>query len=158
MFNFLFLSRQWLIRLPVNTVHFFKWVIVENTLVMVASSVPLLRPLFNVAKTTALTHYGQNSGAYELNSRQKGSQAFAYGNNTIKSIALASSSEENILPIQKGPLSVREREREREGHFGADVEQGVIKKEVQYQIKYESDAEATAPSSQWALHTNAGAQ
>ena len=71
-------------------------------------------------------------------------------------MALASSSEENILPIQKSPLNVKERERE--GHFGVDVEQGVIKKEVQYQVKYESDTEATPPNSQWALHTNGGAQ
>jgi hypothetical protein len=118
-------------------VQFFKWVIVENTLVMIASSVPLLRPLFSIAKKTATSHYGSNV-AYELNSRQKGSQAFAYGNNTTKSTVLASSSEENILPIQTGSLGPKERE----NYFGADVEQGVIKKEVQYQVKYETGTRA----------------
>lgn len=123
-----------------NTVLFFQWVIVENTLVMVASSVPLLRPLFNVAVKTARTHYGSNT-QFELSSGQKNSRAFAYGNNTAKSLAGASSSEENILPIQKGgggaPLSLPERVK----HFGgADVEQGVIKKEVQYHVEYETES------------------
>lgn len=104
---------------------------------MVASSVPLLRPLFSVAKKTATSHYGSNA-AYKLTSRQNGSQAFAYGHNTTKSTVLASSSEENILPIQTGPLSVKERE----SHFGADVEQGVIKREVKYQVNYETDTRA----------------
>lgn len=140
-------------RLAVNTVHFFQWVIVENTLVMIASSVPLLRPLFSAAKKATLTHIGSSSAnAYELGSRGKGSQAFAYGNNSNKSAALASSSEENILPIygNKGDVAVRER----------DVEQGVIKKEVQYQIKYETDSgspETTPQTSQWDIHSKGGA-
>jgi hypothetical protein len=106
---------------------------------MVASSVPLLRPLFSAAKKATLTHYGSNS-AYELGSRQNGSVAFAYGKNTAKSLAGASSSEENILPLQKVPLDTKERVQ----YFGKseDVEQGVIKKEVHYQVKYERDPNA----------------
>jgi hypothetical protein len=147
---FLF-SRHWLRLLPVNTVHFFQWVIVENTLVMVASSVPLLRPLFSAAKKTALTHYGSNA-AYELGSRQQGSQAFAYGNNTAKSAVLASSSEENILPIHGNKVEGIVRER--------DIEQGVIKKEIQYQVKYETDggSETTLQTSQWDIHSKGTAQ
>jgi hypothetical protein len=135
-----------------NTVLFFRWVIVENTLVMVASSVPLLRPLFSAAKKTAMTHYGSNS-AYELGSRQNGSTSFAYGKNTAKSHVEASSSEENILPIQKVPLGTKERVQ----HFGkGDVEQGVIKKEVQYQVKYETDPKAglSAETTEWDPHSN----
>jgi hypothetical protein len=131
-----------------NTVLFFRWVIVENTLVMVASSVPLLRPLFSAAKKSAMTHYGSNR-AYELGSRQNGSTAFAYGKNTVKSHIDASSSEENILPIQKVvPLGTKERVQ----HFSNDVEQGVIKKEVHYQVKYETDPKAAglaAESTEW---------
>jgi hypothetical protein len=115
---------------------------------MVASSVPLLRPLFSAAKKATLTHYGSNS-AYELGSRQNGSVAFTYGKNTAKSLAGASSSEENILPIQKGvPLDTKERVQ----YFGrgdgreGDVEQGVIKKEVHYQVEYERDPNAPSLS------------
>jgi hypothetical protein len=106
------------------------WVTIENNLVIIASSVPLLRPLFSQVKKTALSHYGQSS-SYELGSRNQGSKAFAYANNTNKSMALASSSEENILPIAKGQQS--------ESGFGADLENGVIKMEVHYQVKYETD-------------------
>lgn len=138
-----------------NTVLFFRWVIVENTLVMVASSVPLLRPLFSAAKKSAITHYGSNS-AYELGSRQNGSTAFAYGKNTAKSQVDASSSEENILPIQKVPLGTKERVQ----HFTGerDIEQGVIKKEVHYQVKYETDRKAglSAETSEWDAHSTGG--
>jgi hypothetical protein len=85
-----------------------------------------------------MTHYGQSS-SYELGSRQQGSKAFAYANNTNKSTALASSSEENILPFQKGPLSMKE-------SFATDLENGVIKKEVHYQVKYETDTSVSAPA------------
>ncbi len=125
---------------------------------MVASSVPLLRPLFSAAKKATITHYGSNS-AYELGSRQNGSSAFAYGKNTTKSLQ-ASSSEENILPIQKVPLGTKERVQ----HFGVgvrerevqpDVEEGVIKKEVQYQVEYERDPNSVSrlspESSKWDL-------
>jgi hypothetical protein len=110
---------------------------VENNLVIIASSVPLLRPIFSKVKNSAMTHYGQSS-SYELGSRQQGTKAFAYANNTNKSIALASSSEENILPIQKGQLSTK-------GSFATDLENGVIKKEVHYQVKYETDTSVSAP-------------
>ena len=132
---------------------FFRWVIVENTLVMVASSVPLLRPLFSAAKKSAMTHYGSNS-AYELGSRQNASTAFAYGKNTVKSHIDASSSEENILPIQKVPLGTKERVQ----HFSGDVEQGVIKKEVHYQVKYEKDPKAglSVETSEWDAKSTVG--
>ncbi|PMD22568.1 hypothetical protein NA56DRAFT_90841 [Hyaloscypha hepaticicola] len=141
-----------------NTVLFFRWVIVENTLVIVASSVPLLRPLFSAAKKATKTHYGSNS-AYELGSRQNGSSAFAYAKSGSNSKSLqASSSEENILPAGGGvPLGTKERVQ----HFGSgregdvDLEQGVIKKEVHYQVKYERDPSAPAglspESSKWDL-------
>ncbi len=123
---------------------------------IVASSVPLLRPLFSTAKQATAAHYGSNS-AYELGSRQNGSSAFAYAKSASKSLQ-ASSSEENILPIQKGvPLGTKERVQ----HFGGadrettDVEQGVIKKEVQYQVRYERDPNApgglSPESSNWDL-------
>jgi hypothetical protein len=105
----------------------------------------LLRPLFSAAKKATITHYSSNS-AYELGSRQNGSSAFAYSKSASKSLQ-ASSSEENILPIQKDgvPLGTKERVQ----HFGVgvrevevDVEQGVIKKEVRYQVKYERDPNA----------------
>ena len=151
---------------PDNTVLFFQWVIVENTLVMIAASVPLLRPLFNIAVSTVKTGYGSNSNThFELSSKQNnGSRAFAYGQNshTTKSMAGASSSEENILPIQKGvPLTVKERVL----HFGkgenVDVEKGVIKKEVQYQVQYETDTSAegagTSPkSTEWNQNKKGG--
>jgi hypothetical protein len=140
--------------MPDNTVLFFRWVIVENTLVMVASSVPLLRPLFSAAKKTAMTHYGSQS--YELGSRQNGSAAFGYAKNTVKSYVNASSSEENILPIQKGPpLGTKERVQ----HFSGDVEQGVIKKEVHYQVKYETDPNAlglSPDSAKWDAKSTGG--
>jgi hypothetical protein len=154
-FSFL-LPRTVLTEIADNTVLFFRWVIVENTLVIVASSVPLLRPLFSAAKKTAMTHYGSNS-AYELGSRQNGSTAFAYGKNTVKSHVEASSSEENILPIQKVPLGTKERVQ----HFGkGDVEQGVIKKEIHYQVKYERDPKAglSPETTEWDTHSNANAK
>jgi len=40
------------------------WVVVENTVVIIAASIPILRPLFNIAKETVKTAYGQSS--YEL--------------------------------------------------------------------------------------------
>jgi hypothetical protein len=121
---------------------------------MIASSVPLLRPLFSKVKKSALSHYGQSSSSYELGSRQQGSKAFAYANNTSKSIALASSSEENILPIQKGPLSTK-------GSFATDLENGVIKKEVHYQVNYETDTSVPPPpptgKAQWDVrHSKVG--
>jgi hypothetical protein len=120
---------------------------------MVASSVPLLRPLFSAAKKATLTHIGSSSAnTYELGSRGKGSQAFAYGNKSNKSTGLASSSEENILPVygNKGEVAVKE----------MDVEQGVIKKEVQYQIKYETESgssEKTPQASRWDIFSKGGA-
>ena len=143
--------------LLVNTVHFFQWVIVENTLVMVAASVPLIRPLTSgVASRKAITHYGSNA-AYELNSRQKGSQAFAYGGNSAtKSVVQASSSEENILPIQNGSLGGG---KERERQLAADVEQGVIKKQVHYEVTYDSETPGSAPqTSQWNIRSKGSAR
>jgi hypothetical protein len=100
-----------------------------------------------------MTHYGSNS-AYELGSRQNTSTAFAYGKNTAKSHVKASSSEENILPIQKVPLGTKERVQ----HFGkGDVEQGVIKKEVHYQVKYETGPKAglsAETTDEWDAHSN----
>jgi hypothetical protein len=122
---------------------------------MVASSVPLLRPLFSAAKSTATSHYGSNT-AYELDSRQKDSQAFVSSSKTPKSTGMESSSEENILPIQEAPQSMKGRD----SHFEPDVEQGVIKKEVRYQIKYETDtgSAGSAPQiSQWNVQSQVAA-
>jgi hypothetical protein len=65
------------------------------------------------------------------------------------------------LPIQKGGGGVPLGTKERVQHFGGgregdvDVEQGVIKKEVYYQVKYERDPNAPAglrpESSKWDL-------
>lgn len=118
------------------------WVVIENTFVIIASSIPLLRPLFKIAKDSALTAYGQSS-AYELGSRGGGTKNYtnAYANNTTKRVGLASSSEENILPIQKESRTNRIL-----GSKPSDVslEGGVIKKEVTYQVRYDKNDDNAA--------------
>jgi hypothetical protein len=123
------------------------WVVIENTFVIIASSIPLLRPLFNIAKESAVNAYSQSS-AYELGSRGGGTKNFtnAYANNTTKSVELVSSSEENIPPIQKAGrtnsiLGSKPRDRSLEG--------GVIKKEVTYQVRYDKSDNNAATEGDW---------
>jgi hypothetical protein len=117
------------------------WVVIENTFVIIASSIPLLRPLFNIAKDTAMTHYGQSS-SYELGSRGAGGTK-VFANVTNKSVNLASSSEENILPIQKGNGTVRTQSTHVHRPGDSQLEGGIIKKEVTYQVRYDKDDGST---------------
>jgi hypothetical protein len=155
------------------------WVVIENTVVIIAASIPLLRPLFNIAKEAAISAYGQSS--YELgtcflrlhpfanlelpidhfqpiknpkliNLPSPGSRGVDGTNSralkshpkiTSKSTNLASSSEENILPIQK-----QHSQKSKKGStnsvlsspgINVDLENGVIKKETTYQVRYDRD-------------------
>ncbi|KAF8849911.1 hypothetical protein BDZ45DRAFT_603606 [Acephala macrosclerotiorum] len=126
-----------------NTVNFMNWVVVENSFVMIAASIPLMRPLFKKAKDSAMTRYGQGS-SYELGSRSQGTKASAYARSQTKSVPLASSSEENILPIQntgtRGSVAVKGDE-ERGTIVKYDGGEG-IQKEVKVEIRYERDDES----------------
>lgn len=131
------------------------WVVIENAFVMIASSIPLMRPLFKKAKASAMTHYGQSS-SYELGSRAQGTGALAYARSQTKSVPLASSSEENILPIQntgkRGSAAINgDEERGKTAKY--DGGEG-IQKEVKVEIRYERDDESesgtkTPASSPW---------
>lgn len=125
------------------------WVVIENTFVIIAASIPLLRPLFNIAKQQAMTAYGGNT-AYEMNSRSQGTKnGFSSKSHNVKSIQLQSSSEENILPLQGGlrsaPSVAAKTNNNRESR---DVEKG-IKKETTVQIRYDEDDGTTSPGSKW---------
>ncbi|CZR65028.1 related to integral membrane protein PTH11 [Phialocephala subalpina] len=138
-----------------NTVSFMNWVVIENTFVMIGSSIPLMRPLFKKAKDSAMSHYGQSS-SYELGSRAQSSKAKAYARSQTKSIPLASSSEENILPIhntgKRASTAIKGGE---EGGTTAKYNIEGIQKEVKVEIRYERDDESeseakTPANSPWA--------
>lgn len=131
----------------VNTVPFMNWVVIENTFVIIAASIPLLRPLFNVAKQQAMTAYGANS-AYEMNSRSHGTKGFSSVAQN-KSMQLHSSSEENILPVQGAGLrSVTDIAAKSNNRGSRDMEKGITK-ETTVQIRYDEDDGATPPGSKW---------
>jgi len=121
-----------------------EWVVVENTLVIIAASVPLLRPIFNKTKSMVTGAYGPTS-SYEMNSRSQGTKGFSSKAN-IKSIQLQSSSEENIL-ADKGPRSVTNVTKGNNTRESRDVEKG-IKKETTVQIRYDED-DGAPPASKW---------
>ena len=130
------------------------WVVIENTFVIIGASIPLLRPLFSKAKQQAMVAYGATT-AYEMNShsRSQGGTKGAFSGAQHKSIALQSSSEENILPIHGGPRLATKIESE--NHFGDvrdghDAEKG-IKKETTVQVKYGEVDGITSPGSKWSL-------
>ncbi|CZR70080.1 uncharacterized protein PAC_19981 [Phialocephala subalpina] len=81
-----------------NTVPFFTWVIAEITLVNIAASVPLIRPLFKRPST----HAGNTS--YEMKnqyaSTNKGSRLRSRDVESGRHSILDNTSEENILPIE----------------------------------------------------------
>jgi hypothetical protein len=124
------------------------WVVIENTFVIIAASIPLLRPLFNIAKQQAMTAYGGNT-AYEMNSRSRsnGTKGFSSSHVQNKSIQLHSSSEENILQVQ-GSLRSMTNVATKNNRESRDVEKG-IKKETTVQIRYDEDDGQTPPGSKW---------
>ena len=134
----------------VNTVSFMNWVVIENTFVIVAASIPLLRPLFNIAKQNARTAYGHGT-SYEMNSRSQGTKGFSTNKsqNHTKSIQLQSSSEENILPVQGGFRNLTSVAAHNNREVG-DQEKG-IKKETTVHVSYEEDDGNTPPESKWHL-------
>ena len=121
----------------------------------IAASIPLLRPLFNIAKASAMTHYGGSS--YEMNSRTHGSKAFASVHTQSKSIALQSSSEENILPVQGTTRSVTNiaSNHPKVDRESRDVEKGNaagITRETTIQVLYEEgNGRGTPAGSKWGL-------
>lgn len=123
------------------------WVVIENTFVIVAASIPLLRPLFSKAKQRAMTVYGGGT-AFEMNSRSQSKSATkgAFSAAQHKSIALQSSSEENILPIHGGSRLATNIESN--NNYGQhDAEKG-IKAVTTVQVNYSED-EITPPGSKW---------
>jgi len=119
-----------------NTIPFMNWVVIENTFVIIGASIPLIRPLFSKAKQHALHAYGANT-AYEMNSRsQSGTNGTkkAFSAPQHKSIALQSSSEENILPVHSGPRGATNIESNNHFDDGHNAEQN-IKKEITPQVK-----------------------
>ncbi|RDW85476.1 hypothetical protein BP5796_03801 [Coleophoma crateriformis] len=87
-----------------NTVPMFTWIIVEGTLVAIAASVPLLRPLINKVRPSA-----QSSNTYELEKYGKyGHQTSLTSNRVFSKLGSSSeverqadsSSAEGILPMQ----------------------------------------------------------
>lgn len=91
-----------------NTVPLFIWVIVESTLVAIASSVPLLRPLF-IKVFPSFGTQASNNSSYVLERYGKSKQPSSYlsarrfsklaeGQNSRKESDTGS--EENILPLQ----------------------------------------------------------
>jgi len=103
------------------------WVVIENSFVIVASSIPLLRPLFSskYAKSknsNTGASYPVHSASYELSSRGIGmSGQGAKARSRVKSLPLASDSEENIW----------------NAHDSAN--RGGIMKEVRVQVNYDGD-------------------
>jgi hypothetical protein len=109
----------------VNTVPFFTWVIAEITLVNIAASVPLIRPLFKRPST----HAGNTS--YEMNNRyaltNKGSRLRSRDIESGKH-SIDNTSEENILPIE-GVAVAR-------GGSGVEVDKNGIMLSTSYVVSY----------------------
>ena len=125
------------------------WVVIENTFVIIGASIPLLRPLFSKAKQQAMTVYGANT-AFEMNSRSQSGTKGAFSVAQHKSIALQSSSEENILPIHGGPRLATNIESNSDFGDRHDAEKG-IKKETTVQVKYVENDGITSLGSKWGL-------
>lgn len=108
-----------------NTVPFFTWVIAEITLVNIAASVPLIRPLFKRPST----HAGNTS--YEMNNRyaltNKGSRLRSRDVESGKH-SIDNTSEENILPIE-GVTVAR-------GGSGVEVDKNGIMLSTSYVVSY----------------------
>ncbi|RFU34906.1 hypothetical protein B7463_g1500, partial [Scytalidium lignicola] len=120
-----------------NTVPFLDWVAIENTFVIIGASIPLLRPLFSKAKQQAMTAYGAHT-AYEMNSRSQSGTKGPFSVASYKSIALQSSSEQNILPVYSVFRLTNNIESNNNFGDGHDIQKG-IKKKTTTQIKYDED-------------------
>jgi hypothetical protein len=131
----------------VNTVPFMNWVVVENTFVIIGASIPLIRPLFTrTGKHQSSTAYAANE--FGMNSRSQSGTKGTFSVPQHKSIALQSSSEENILPIHGGPLQATNIESGNTFDGGPDAGKG-IKKQVTVQVKYGEEDGTTPPASTW---------
>jgi len=134
-----------------NTVPFMNWVVIENTFVIMGASIPLLRPLVSRAKKQALTMYGANS-VFEMGSRSQRSNngtkgPFSSTHAQHKSIALQSSSEENILQLVPGnSTAITNTNIKSNNKFGneMDTEKG-IKTQTTVHVKYDESDEVTPP-------------
>jgi hypothetical protein len=131
------------------------WVVIENTFVIIGASIPLLRPFFSKAKKQAMSAYTASTG-FEMNSRSQRSQKGVKGPfSTVaqhKSIALQSSSEENILqlvPVHGAPKLATNIQSNNQFGDEYDAEKG-IKKETTVQVKYDEGDGITTPGSKWA--------
>jgi hypothetical protein len=100
-----------------------KWVVIENTFVIIGASIPLIRPLFTRSRDQSSSAYPANAG-YEMNP-------------THKSTAFQSSSEENILPIHGGPLQATNIESSNSLRGEQEAAAEGIQKKVVVQVKYE---------------------
>lgn len=130
------------------------WVVIENTFVIIGASIPLLRPFFSKAKKQVMSAYAANTG-FEMNSRSQRSQNGVKGPFSAgaqhKSIALQSSSEENILqlvPVHGAPKLATNIESNNQFGHEHDAENG-IKKETTIQVKYDESDGITPPGSKW---------
>jgi hypothetical protein len=112
---------------PVNTVSFFTWVIAEITLVNIAASVPLIRPLFK--RPSAAT----GNASYELKnqyaSRDRGTRLRS---RDVES-GIVNTSEENILPIESAKVTGR-------AHGGSDeADKNGIMFSTTYVVSYDEN-------------------
>lgn len=108
-----------------NTVPFMKWVVIENTFVIIGASTPLIRPLFTRSRSG-----DQSSSAYPANASYE-------MNPTHKSTMFQTSSEENILPIHGGPLQATNIESSNSLGSEQETSGEGIQKKVSVQVKYE---------------------
>ena len=113
-----------------------KWVVIENTFVIIGASIPLIRPLFTRSKKHSLIAYAANE-AYGMNSRSQSGAKGTFSVPQHKSIALQSSSEENILPIHGGPLQATNIESSNSLRGEQEAAAEGIQKKVVVQVKYE---------------------
>jgi hypothetical protein len=125
------------------------WVVIENTFVIIGASIPLLRPLFSKTKKQIMSAYGANT-TFEMSSRsQSGVKGPFSSAAQHKSIALQSSSEENILPVLGPPRQATNIESNSQFSDGSDIEKG-IKKETTVQVKYD-ESDGKTPRSKWSF-------
>lgn len=80
-----------------NTVPFFTWVVVECTLVSIAASVPLIRPLFMKTKNRDNTNARMT---YEMKNRYASNGKASRLRSIDPEVGPDNSSEENILPVE----------------------------------------------------------
>ncbi|KAH8750714.1 hypothetical protein F5882DRAFT_310137, partial [Hyaloscypha sp. PMI_1271] len=120
-----------------NTVPFFTWVIAEITLVNIAASVPLIRPLFKRPSTNA------GNTSYEMKnqyaSANKGTRLRSRDIESGKH-SIDNTSEENILPIEGVTVT-------RGGYgSGVEVDKNGIMLSTSYVVSYnENDEEGGMP-------------